>query len=318
MSLLAHALTHAHGFGVARRLRRALTPLPLPVVSVGNIAFGGRAKTPLVAALAAAARRDGRQPGVLSRGYGRQGSGQALVVGIGDPGPSWLRTLDVDGVQARASVWSAAVGDEPAWLAATLGSVPVGVGADRRSVGESLRARFGVDLLFLDDGFQHPLPRSVDVVLEEADDGTSRRLSREPRKALGRADIVVRLGPGGGIRRRPGPVHELRSGRPVASRGAVRLLVGLADPDSARRTAEAAGFDVRSITPLGDHRPPGFWRRTRLRSVPGAPWLVTEKDAIGWAAAAPPPGPTLVLSLDLDGTDALWEEVRRALEARGA
>lgn len=300
------------------RLRRTITPLSPPVVSVGNIAFGGRAKTPLVAALAEAARRDGLRPGILSRGHGRRSTGSALAIGRGAAGAPWARILEVGAAQDAACGLSGVLGDEPAWLAATCPGVPVGVGADRRAVGEALLARFSVDLLFLDDGFQHPLPRAVDLVVVAAEDGTPRRLSREPRAALARADLVVRLGPGGDLRRRPAAVHDLRSGALVEARPPVRLLVGVADPGAVRRTAEDAGFTVRSVTPLGDHRAPRWGRSGRLRAERDAPWLVTEKDAVGWAAAAPPPGPALVLGLALEGTDALWERVRRRLETARA
>ncbi len=44
--------------------------LPVPVIVVGNVSVGGSGKTPLVAALCAALRRDGYHPGIVSRGYG--------------------------------------------------------------------------------------------------------------------------------------------------------------------------------------------------------------------------------------------------------
>ena len=42
------------------------------VVSVGNIAFGGRAKTPTVAQIARLLLEMGERPAILSRGYGRR------------------------------------------------------------------------------------------------------------------------------------------------------------------------------------------------------------------------------------------------------
>ncbi len=313
--LVTHALTHAHGFGVSQRLSRPLTPLPRPVISVGNLAFGGRAKTPIVAALVDSARTAGWRPGVLTRGYGRRGSRPVVVVGRGDGGPPWQRTLEVGGCADVASRWAPTIGDEPAWLAATLPGVPIGVGHDRRALGRSLVEGSTVDLLFLDDGFQHPLPRAVDVVIAHAADGTAGRISREPRSALARADLVVDVGPGAALERRPGSVRDLRSGAVIEARSPVHLLVGVADPASVGTTAAAAGLSVRSITPLGDHRAPGPWRRRRARPRAGEPWLITEKDALGWAAESPPPGPTWVLGLEIAGADALWERVRDRLGA---
>ena len=43
--------------------------LPVPVISVGNIAVGGTGKTPVVAAVVAELERLGRRPAVLARGY---------------------------------------------------------------------------------------------------------------------------------------------------------------------------------------------------------------------------------------------------------
>jgi tetraacyldisaccharide 4'-kinase len=65
-------------FGAAGALRARLYAdgilrvhgLEGPVISVGNLAVGGRGKTPLVARVAALLRDSGHQVAVLSRGYG--------------------------------------------------------------------------------------------------------------------------------------------------------------------------------------------------------------------------------------------------------
>src|SRR3989454_10770775 len=56
-----------------RWLRRR--PLPLPSVSIGNLAVGGAGKTPVAAWTAAFFARRGLKPGNLLRGY--RGDGQA-------------------------------------------------------------------------------------------------------------------------------------------------------------------------------------------------------------------------------------------------
>ena len=42
-----------------------------PVISVGNLAVGGRGKTPLTASIARMLRDLGERPAILSRGYAR-------------------------------------------------------------------------------------------------------------------------------------------------------------------------------------------------------------------------------------------------------
>ena len=43
-----------------------------PIISVGNITSGGTGKTPLVIYLAQLMLRNGKKPGIISRGYGRK------------------------------------------------------------------------------------------------------------------------------------------------------------------------------------------------------------------------------------------------------
>ena len=69
-------------YGVLTRLHRGLYRTgvlrtecsPVPVVVVGNVVAGGAGKTPLVIALVQHFKQQGLQVGVVSRGYGRQGS----------------------------------------------------------------------------------------------------------------------------------------------------------------------------------------------------------------------------------------------------
>lgn len=153
--------------------------LDIPVISVGNLTFGGTGKTPTVIALVRDLVRLGRRPAVLTRGYKRLDDAQVVVVG---PDP-------------RQSVRE--VGDEPLELARRLPGVPVVVDADRARGGREA-CRLGADVAVLDDGFQHlRLARDLDLVLLDAGDpwGGGRlpplgRL-REPASALVRAGAVL-------------------------------------------------------------------------------------------------------------------------------
>lgn len=228
-----------------RRLLRAQR-LPVPVVSVGNLTFGGTGKTPTVIALARDLVRRGRRPAVLSRGYGRR-AGQPLVVLAPDP------HLD-----------PATCGDEPAEIASRLPGVPVVVDPDRARGGREALRR-GADVLLLDDGFQHlRLARDLDLVLLDAGDpwGGGRlppagRL-REPLAGLARADavLVTKLPPDraevpDAIRRR---VAELAPGTPVL---AAALQPTRLAADGRWQEAEALrGRRVFAFAGLG--RPGGF------------------------------------------------------------
>ncbi len=119
-----------------RRSRR----LEVPVISVGNLAVGGTGKTPFVAWLARRLLEQGHRPGILARGYG---------------GPLPERTLN----------------DEGLVLAHLLGSdVPQIQDPDRVRGGRALLEQHPkVDVILLDDGFQHRrVARDLDIVLLDA------------------------------------------------------------------------------------------------------------------------------------------------------
>jgi 3-deoxy-D-manno-octulosonic-acid transferase len=133
-----------------RRGRARRRELKAPVISVGNITMGGTGKTPCVLLLAAHLKEQGRKPGILTRGYGRQSPERRLVL---PPG---------------AKIPTERSGDEPQ-LFVRSGLAPVGIGKDRFESGAALEREFGVDVLLLDDGFQHvQLGRAVDIVMIDA------------------------------------------------------------------------------------------------------------------------------------------------------
>lgn len=155
--------------------------LPIPVVSIGNLAVGGTGKTPMTQMLCRRLAESGKRVAVLSRGHGGEGRGVRVVS---------------DGAEVRLDTVEA--GDEPLLLARTLPGVPVLVGKDRRESGREALRRFGLDALVLDDGFQYwQLARDLDIVLLDArlpfDNGRPlpRGLLREPKRHLRRAAMAV-------------------------------------------------------------------------------------------------------------------------------
>ena len=275
------ALSWGYGLGLlaARGFYETrLTPpcrLSRPVVSIGNLTWGGTGKTPLAAHLARALQSRGARPAILLRGYG---------------------------------------GDEPAVLRMLAPGIPVVVGADRVTAGRAAIAG-GADLLLLDDGFQHwRLHRDLDMVLLDAAApfGNGHLLPRgslrEPIGALRRAGVVVvtkadaadpapviarvkEIQPSAWIttaRYRPSaftdwpagtkyPLEHLRGAR-------VGLLSGIADPSSFERLVAAVGVVPVVTRRFLDHHP---YRPEELAELADAcrraqaEWIVTTlKDAV--------------------------------------
>ncbi len=156
----------------------------VPVVSVGNIALGGRGKTPFVVELVLGLRARGFNPVVLTRGYGRS-----------ERKSCWIE----EGKEKDLS--TALTGDE-AMEVFIKTRAPVLVGANRTSNAKKfLKERPGLHsvVFVLDDGFQHwSLKRDFDLVLVNKNDFLDSVLPcgrlRESVQSLARADLVLERG----------------------------------------------------------------------------------------------------------------------------
>jgi len=162
--------------GLRKRCR-----LDAPVISVGNLTFGGTGKTPAVQTLCRMLTEQGKRVAVLSRGHG--GSARGVIVAS-------------DGERILSD--SVECGDEPILLARTLPGVPVIVGKNRRRSGKLACERFAPDVIVLDDGMQYwQLARDLDIaVLDAAKPFGSGFVMpmgdlREPISGLNRAGIVL-------------------------------------------------------------------------------------------------------------------------------
>lgn len=270
------------------------------VISVGNITMGGTGKTPFVLHLVRQLKQLGHQPGILSRGYGRQSLDAHLIL---EPG---------------ARIRATQSGDEPQIFLRDA-TAPVGIGIDRFETGSLLEQRFGSDVLILDDGFQHvQLDRQVDIVLIDAlapfgggDVFPLGRL-REPPAGLDRADILVITRNEGG--RRPisfepqlrqynahAPIFHARTvplcwveepgGHEIPVRELpfrrVGAFCGLGNPESFWRLLALLGLQVAAREEFPDHhyyRPQEIRNLARQFEVVHAQAVVTtEKDAINLA-----------------------------------
>lgn len=285
----ARAAVFRHGLLKSRRC-------DLPVVSVGNLTFGGTGKTPMVIALVNDLVERGRRPAVLTRGYGR----------------ATAEPLVLTGPEVRVS--AAEAGDEPLELAERLPGVPVVVDADRIRGGRRAVA-LGADIVILDDGFQHlRLQRDLDLILLDAGDPWGggrlppRGRLREPVTAIGRASAVVitKVDPAADqppqdIVRRIARIRldmpifaarlvpqRVRTGEdwtdPTVLRGRkVFAVAGLGRPEGFRTLLEAAGAEVVGRRWFGDHHPYDVRDRewiVREAQKHGAVVVTTAKDAV--------------------------------------
>jgi tetraacyldisaccharide 4'-kinase len=163
----------------AKLLKRQVR-LPVPVISIGNVSVGGTGKTPLTIRMCEFLIEIGYHPAVLTRGYGGRGKSPGRIPPLLD--------------EPLAELF----GDEPVMMSEYLPSTPVWVGSDRAASGRAALEEGGVDVLVLDDGFQHlALHRDLDIVLLDCRDPFGNGLVlpagplREPPSSLQRADVFV-------------------------------------------------------------------------------------------------------------------------------
>ena len=322
-ALLAPLALAELGYAAGARVHRWLydrglrgqTRLDARVVSVGNLAVGGSAKTPLAAFLARELRARGRRVALLSRGVGGRKRREVNVVSDGE----------------RVLAGPADVGDEPCLLAAGAPGVPVLAGVDRAALGLRAMSAFGAELLLLDDGFSHhPLARDLDLVCLDARLGLGnghvlpRGPLREPVAALRRAHALVftRAEPGDppppGRARLPAALPQFRVGlrklglRPVGDGpraplerlgGArVGMLAAIARPDRLARELEALGAELCARRVFADHH--GYRPVDVAGLDPELLWVTTAKDAVKLPASWVEPGRLVVLEEEVDPTSA--------------
>lgn len=149
----------------------------LPVISVGNLTYGGTNKTPSVRMLAEWAMSRGIKAGIVTRGYSGKNSNVIIIQG---------------GNSEREIA-----GDEPLMLSRELPSVPVAV-AKKRIEGVNALRDLGVELVIADDAFQHrAMSRDCDIVLIDAlcpfgnGELIPGGIMREKLHALKRARIII-------------------------------------------------------------------------------------------------------------------------------
>jgi tetraacyldisaccharide 4'-kinase len=154
--------------------------LPKPVISVGNITWGGTGKTPMVIELLKLIAVNKFRPAVLTRGYLRKSKIPVLLKN------------GVDDICAEVS------GDEPLLIAKSVPETIVIVGSDRYNNASIFGADENPDVYILDDGFQHwKIKKDLDIVCINAANPFGNGMLipsgilREKPKSLKRADIII-------------------------------------------------------------------------------------------------------------------------------
>lgn len=286
-----------------RRLRR-------PVISVGNLAVGGRGKTPLVAAIVRELLAQGERPAVLSRGYARTEPAEGVVV-----------VRDAGGIRSDLP----RAGDEPLMLARRLPGACVLVSPDRYLAGRLAEQRLGATVHVLDDGFQHlQLDRDIDILLVGRED-VARPITlpfgrlREPLDACIAADAIVAADtdvvvdvegldiPRFGVTRHVAPPDGWSAARTTADRppGApVAALAGIANPSRFFDDLRRAGYPLALALPFADHYP--YARRdvsrvfARAAAAGAAAVVTTEKDYVRLLPFRPFPMPVEPVALTME------------------
>ena len=153
------------------------------VISVGNMTTGGVGKTPVVSEIAKYLIAHGKKVAIVSRGYGGHLSNRSINM-ISDGSVIYFDAVDA--------------GDEPYWLAENTPGCYVFTCRNRYMASMHAVEKFGVEVIILDDGFQHrKLHRDLDVVLMDSVKGFGNEcLSpagplREGSEALERIDKFV-------------------------------------------------------------------------------------------------------------------------------
>ncbi|GHT21952.1 tetraacyldisaccharide 4'-kinase [Planctomycetales bacterium] len=225
----------------------------VPVISVGNLTLGGTGKTPVVAYLAHYFSGQGKKPGIISRGYGKNSLG---------------------------------INDEFQELALRCPNVPHIQNKDRIAAVKDILHRNAPDVIILDDAFQHRrLARSLNIVLLDAAAPFGygslfpRGTLREPVGGLRRADVVLlsradlidekerntikekvfQTAPGiiwGEIIHKPEKLIHLdgKTAETESLRGKTALaFCGIGNPAAFRKTLEQCGVNVLEWTEFPDH-----------------------------------------------------------------
>ena len=149
-----------------------------PVISIGNVSFGGTGKTPFTILLARLLLERNIKPAILSRGYKRID-----------------KKIQIVEKNKNAFSWEQ-IGDEM-YLTLQKLDVPLVISPKKYKAIPFINKLENCDVILVDDGFQHrKLHRDLDIVLIDKETLNKpylfpKGILREPLKNLKRADFIL-------------------------------------------------------------------------------------------------------------------------------
>lgn len=295
----------------------------LKIVSVGNLAVGGLGKTPTVDWLVKEFATQGKRSAIISRGYEGKFSGTAGVVSNG-------HEILMDADEA---------GDEPLLLARRNPQCPVLIARKRVNAIKIIESQYDVDLIILDDGFQHQaVNRDIDLVLLDGARpfGNSWPLPagnlREFPVALKRADILLMTRADNAETRKVSKLPTFTShhalNREALSLDGVSIqfeqlstmkllaFAGIANPDDFFNALGRLGLAFDKKLSFPDHVHYGAREITLLTQEAAQvdALITTEKDAVKLSAdMLKLPCYQVPLILEIDNSSAFSEELNKQL-----
>jgi tetraacyldisaccharide 4'-kinase len=271
--------------------------LPKPVISVGNITWGGTGKTPIVIELLNFLGKKNLKYAVLTRGYFRKNK-KPLVLKNG-----------------ASSVNVSDAGDEPLLIAKSVPQAYVIVGANRYSNALKFENVTNPDVYVLDDGFQHwNIQRDLDIVCINAANPFGNGMLipagilREKPKVLSRAGIIVitnsDMVSSDRLQKLEKIILDISGKKPyvtfyggfeyknvditkdfnveVLKKSEVYLLSAVGFPDSFKNSIEKSGIKIKGSLSLRDHSAytSNMLEKIINKSGKSSYIVITAKDAV--------------------------------------
>lgn len=294
----------------------------LPVISVGNITFGGSEKTPLVMNLISFLERQRFKPALISRGYKGKWEEKGGILSDGN---------------GIFGTWEES-GDEPYMVAQNFPEAGIFIGKNRLLSCQKAK-RLGFKIVLLDDGFQHRrVHRDLDIVLYDPKKYISRR---ESPSSLKRAHLIL-VKKNLGIKQKNRIIKTYAKAAvieyTVVNKGFWRLnseerlpadafnrkraiaFCGIARPERFHTLLREAGIEIVDFLRFPDHYPypPSSLKKIadQFSQLKPAVAITTEKDAI---KIAPDDKilksiPLYYLKIELELEENFYQRIRSCLQ----